>query len=79
MRIFLLIVLRTAYSEQDKQIKISDTIQALQKDLRDNLDTNTEKYEKMVDYYDNVLRERASDLQDLQTQVVQSGVTWSLI
>ena len=44
-----------------------DTIQSLQKELGEHLDND--KYERMVDYYDNVLRERAADLEDLQNQV----------
>ena len=51
-----------------------DTIQSLQKELGEHLDND--KYERMVDYYDNVLRERAADLEDLQNQVRGFLVLW---
>ena len=41
----------------------------LQKELRECLETSSEKYDRVVDHYDNVLRERAADLEDLQAQV----------
>ncbi|KAL5253010.1 hypothetical protein ACHWQZ_G015689 [Mnemiopsis leidyi] len=45
-----------------------ETIQALQRELRENLETSSEKYDRVVDHYDNVLRGHAADLQDLQAQ-----------
>ena len=52
----------------------SETIQVLQKELRECLETSSEKYDRVVDHYDNVLRERAADLEDLQAQVSRGNL-----